>query len=230
MLSWFSVLEASKESETHRPTPLRPAPWLGSLKVWHVESVGERPLPRKHFFMVRPGRGSRVSAGKHVAIGAGSGDNRCSVMPENQIPSRAVIRLLVGLQFLFAGALALSGAIVPTRPGAVCVAALGCALAVWAIWIMRPGHFNVTPEPHPSAEHVVRGPYRLVRHPMYVGLLLVAVAWVWDCPTALRMLLCVALAVVLDRKARIEERLLAARFASYAEYSRRTARFVPWLY
>ncbi len=138
--------------------------------------------------------------------------------------------LLVAAQFLCAGTLALTGPLVPLWPGPALLGGLGCAVAAWAMWVMRPGRFNVTPDPHPHGALATRGPYRMIRHPMYAGVLLLGFAWWWSRPIPARLLLWIALWIVLDRKARLEEKLLGARFPGYVAYARRTARFIPGVY
>lgn len=75
---------------------------------------------------------------------------------------------------------------------------------------------------------VSSGLYRYIRHPIYAGdLLLLA-----GLEVALNswLALCVAaLAAAVFRKAAGEERMLAAKLPGYAEYCRRTKRFVPFV-
>jgi protein-S-isoprenylcysteine O-methyltransferase Ste14 len=82
---------------------------------------------------------------------------------------------------------------------------------------------SLTPFPKPlrEGELVETGPYRVLRHPIYVGgflfftgLSLAFSAW--------GLLLTAVLGVFWVAKARLEERLLLDRFPAYAEYKRRT--------
>jgi protein-S-isoprenylcysteine O-methyltransferase Ste14 len=91
---------------------------------------------------------------------------------------------------------------------------------------------SFTPLPRPHARTRLRqgGIFRLVRHPVYGGAVLVGLGWSLAAaplglvPTAL-------LAVLFDLKARREEAWLIERFPDYAAYRVRTRRrFVPWLY
>lgn len=85
--------------------------------------------------------------------------------------------------------------------------------------------------PAPSSTAVLRvdGPYRVVRHPIYAGLLLFGAGLAAIGFTARAVAAFGALAALLSFKARFEERLLAERFPAYREYARRTPRFVPRL-
>jgi protein-S-isoprenylcysteine O-methyltransferase Ste14 len=80
----------------------------------------------------------------------------------------------------------------------------------------------------PDARGVVTsGPYRLVRHPLYLGEL-GAVAGVAVAAPGLRNLLAfAALAAAQLGRARLEERTLVRSFPEYADYRRRTPMLVP---
>jgi protein-S-isoprenylcysteine O-methyltransferase Ste14 len=91
---------------------------------------------------------------------------------------------------------------------------------------------NLTPfpRPRPGGGLVIDGVYRLVRHPIYGGVLLMAVGW-----AALRMSAVAAIGALLlwwlfERKSRYEERLLVASYPAYRAYSATTRRFLPFLY
>jgi protein-S-isoprenylcysteine O-methyltransferase Ste14 len=88
---------------------------------------------------------------------------------------------------------------------------------------------SVLPEPTSGAVLRTDGPYRLVRHPIYSGVLLFAAGIAATAGSVLAVLAFGALIVLLSVKARFEERLLTQRFAGYPAYARVTPRFVPGL-
>jgi protein-S-isoprenylcysteine O-methyltransferase Ste14 len=80
-------------------------------------------------------------------------------------------------------------------------------------------------------ELIQTGPYRLVRHPIYMGVLLALVG----CTLAygeLRGMLGVSMvALSMIRKLRIEERFMQERFnGTYEHYKRHTAALIPFVY
>lgn len=91
-------------------------------------------------------------------------------------------------------------------------------------------HLTVFTRPVEGAPLVRNGLYRIVRHPIYTGVLLIALGWsiLWTCPAAAAATL--PLALVLLRKATLEERFLRHRFPEYESYSREVRwRLVPRL-
>lgn len=149
-------------------------------------------------------------------------------------PRTSRVRLgevLVALQFVLLGllaALGVAGLRAATPPWDAAVAAIGAvALGAWALAANRPGNFNIRPTPREGGRLIAHGPYRWIRHPMYSALLLAGVAaarvaddeWAW--------VTFVALALVLAIKASVEERWMIEQHPAYAEYQRRTRRFVP---
>ena len=121
------------------------------------------------------------------------------------------------------------GALPPTWPGWVRMAGVpvllsGLACAIWAGRTLGPA---LTPYPLPSEQGtlVERGPYGLVRHPIYAAGLLVFLGYglLASVPATAAVAL---LAVLWHFKAGVEERHLAERFPGYVDYKRRVPRGV----
>lgn len=111
------------------------------------------------------------------------------------------------------------------------VVSMVAGLAVAAKGVLDLGS-NLSPFPRPPRDAVLveRGVYRRIRHPIYAGLVLLALGWSFARASAVGLAVTVALALFLDLKARREEILLAAAFPGYAAYRTRTRRFLPGLY
>jgi protein-S-isoprenylcysteine O-methyltransferase Ste14 len=72
------------------------------------------------------------------------------------------------------------------------------------------------------------GPYAWLRHPQYLGFLLVMAGWLLQWPTIPTLLMFPILAVVYARLARSEEREVATSFgAEWADYAARVPRYFP---
>lgn len=87
----------------------------------------------------------------------------------------------------------------------------------------------LTPLPLPNGSGDLRtgGLYRLVRHPIYTGLLMFAAGQVLSEPSALRLAAAVLLIALIWVKARWEERRLVEKFPEYSDYVAVTPRFIP---
>ncbi len=145
---------------------------------------------------------------------------------------RRTARLLVAGQFvLLAVIVLLPGADAWTLPSALIRAArlaevVGLLIiAVGAIALGRG--LTAAPLPNARAELRTGGLYRIVRHPIYTGLLLFALARTLMSDNWWTVAACAALFVLINGKARWEEQHLAARFPGYSDYAATTPRFVP---
>lgn len=107
--------------------------------------------------------------------------------------------------------------------------AVSAALGLWAVAANPPGNFNIRPMPKAGGHLVCSGPYRWVRHPMYTAVMLFSAACAWYTPMVLDWALMLALVAVLWAKASLEEGMMCAQHAGYAEYMTQTRRFVPWV-
>ena len=90
---------------------------------------------------------------------------------------------------------------------------------------------SLTPHPMPgkNAVLVTDGLYRFVKHPIYSGLILLAFGLTIAGGFFPHSIFFFALVSLLNYKARFEEKLLASTYAGYAEYSKKTGRFIPRL-
>jgi protein-S-isoprenylcysteine O-methyltransferase Ste14 len=119
---------------------------------------------------------------------------------------------------------------------AVVAAVVGSAMIAGGVIVAARGILdlgrNRTPLPQPTArnELIERGVYRLVRHPIYSGLVLAAIGWGVLTMSGWAVVLALVLLVWLDLKSRREEAWLMERHPAYAAYRARTRRFVPGLY
>ena len=114
-------------------------------------------------------------------------------------------------------------------PAGAVLVACGVALGLWAMLAMGR-HLRIMPEPAAGALLLQRGPYRLIRHPMYSAVTMAALGWLL-CDFSWARLACLAALVpVLVCKAAREERMLGERFPDYAAYRATTRRFIPWVW
>ena len=91
-------------------------------------------------------------------------------------------------------------------------------------------NLTVFPRPREGGRLVETGAYRLVRHPIYGGLILGAFGWGLLTASPVALAGAVVLAAFFDLKSRREEVWLVEQLDGYDRYRDRTRRLLPWLY
>jgi protein-S-isoprenylcysteine O-methyltransferase Ste14 len=106
---------------------------------------------------------------------------------------------------------------------------VGGGAAGRGIWDLRS---NLSPFPRPiaGAALVDSGAYRLIRHPIYSGLVLGAIGWGLVTGSILAIGAAGLLFLLLAAKSHREEVWLVAMHPEYRAYQRRTKRLIPWIY
>ncbi|MBD2258991.1 isoprenylcysteine carboxylmethyltransferase family protein [Pseudanabaena sp. FACHB-2040] len=91
---------------------------------------------------------------------------------------------------------------------------------------------NLTPLPYPreSGELVQTGVYGLVRHSLYSGLILGALGYALWHFSLTHLGGAIALFLVLNAKASLEESWLMERYPHYSDYRQRVKKLIPWVF
>ena len=91
---------------------------------------------------------------------------------------------------------------------------------------------NLTPFPRPKEDGrlVTTGAYRLVRHPIYSGLVFMAFGWSLRVHSWLTIGYAVLLFAFLDLKSRREELWLSEKFPAYSAYRAHVRKLIPFIY
>jgi protein-S-isoprenylcysteine O-methyltransferase Ste14 len=106
---------------------------------------------------------------------------------------------------------------------------LGALLVVVGILSLGP-NLTIVPRPKDDAELVQGGVYRIVRHPIYGGVILGSLGWTILYNGPLTLVYALLLAIVLDVKSRREERWLNEKYPDYGAYRQRVRKLIPFVY
>jgi len=103
-------------------------------------------------------------------------------------------------------------------------------LAFWAMFVMRVGNFNVVPYPVEQGKLVTKGPYKLIRHPMYTSIFIFAIALLLGQFDYIKLTICILLVVGLVIKLLFEEKLLCDHHPAYKTYMQQSKRVIPFVW
>jgi protein-S-isoprenylcysteine O-methyltransferase Ste14 len=106
------------------------------------------------------------------------------------------------------------------------IALLGTVVAIISVFFLGRS-FSVCPQ---ARQLVTEGPYRIVRHPIYLAELAMAIAIIWDIEQPWPSIVLLVAGGVQFSRMHFEERVLSEAFPSYREYAKRTARLVPGVF
>lgn len=106
---------------------------------------------------------------------------------------------------------------------------VGGGVAARGIWDLRSS-LSPFPRPIAGAPLVESGAYRLIRHPIYSGLILAAIGWGLVTGSTLVFATAGLLFLLFAGKSRREEAWLVAIHPEYGAYQQRTKRLIPWIY
>jgi protein-S-isoprenylcysteine O-methyltransferase Ste14 len=148
------------------------------------------------------------------------------VRPPSRRPTRAVVAV-VACVAAAVGAVALRG---PADDVPLPLLLAGELIALFSsAWLLASvlalGRcFGILPE---ARGLVTRGPYRLVRHPVYLGELGICAGLIIGAPTIWNLACAAVIVSAQVVRMGLEERVLETEFPEYADYARRTPRLIP---
>jgi len=125
--------------------------------------------------------------------------------------------------------LAATGNLFSSSPLVIAAQLAAVGLNLWARRSFQKGTFRVSAAPG-GTSIIRRGPYRVIRHPMYAAVLLLIWAGVVSHVSVFTLSIGIAVTVVAFARIVAEERLLRVQYPEYDTYTRSTKALVPYVF
>lgn len=107
---------------------------------------------------------------------------------------------------------------------------LGIFVGTWSVFVMRNSYLTIFPEPNSQFHLVQKGPYKIIRHPMYLGLFLVIIPIIIENPTNARIIAGIIFTCNQIIKLLYEEKLISKKVKGYTKYMKNTWRIIPLIF
>jgi protein-S-isoprenylcysteine O-methyltransferase Ste14 len=148
-----------------------------------------------------------------------------SIKPENKPHIFLSIAIAATVYIFFSGPLFINN--IPILLTQI----FGVLLVLWAILSINLNKHHGQLHKLPNGIFLVtQGPYEIIRHPIYAGILLFISGYVQGHPSLLRYVVFTVLFVVLLLKLLYEEEVVEKDIKEYASYKKKTHRLIPYLY
>ena len=115
-----------------------------------------------------------------------------------------------------------------TIPG-ILVEFAGIFLAIHAIYIVKIRNVNIAPIVKQGSELITSGPYKYIRHPMYIAQIIAIIPLLIEYFTYLRLGVLILLIITLLLKISFEEKQLINHFPEYTEYKKKSWKLIPYI-
>jgi protein-S-isoprenylcysteine O-methyltransferase Ste14 len=138
--------------------------------------------------------------------------------------------ILVFLQLSSLIFILISGSVFAETPEGIFMEMTGIFLGLLAIYTMKPGNFNIRPIIKQNGILITNGPYRIIRHPMYLAQIIAVIPLITEQFSYYRLFALCVLIIVLLIKINFEEKRLINHFSDYSEYMKTSKRLIPFIY
>ena len=141
-------------------------------------------------------------------------------MIRSQLPLLAVVAAIIFL--------AATRSLLSTNPVVIVLQLAAVGMNIWSRRSFPPATFRVSAAPG-GPTLIRRGPYRIIRHPMYASALLFIWAAILSHLSAVTVAVGVIVTSIAGARVMAEERLLREQFPDYGQYARTTKAIIPFV-
>lgn len=138
-------------------------------------------------------------------------------------------KILVAFQFIIITLLLILNDSIFSNTFSFSISFIGFLFGLYTLKSNPLNNFNITPDIKKDAILITKGSYKLIRHPMYLSVLLIMLGVVWSHYTLINFILYFSLILVLYLKAKKEEKLWSKKLPQYEKYKENTKMIIPFI-
>jgi len=137
--------------------------------------------------------------------------------------------LFVFVQFLCIVVIVLFSDVLKLKLLNIIFIALFLLLGIWAIFVMK-NNFNIAPDINENSNLITKGPYKYIRHPMYLSVLGSMLFLIINNFNYITIIFGLILLLDLILKLSFEEKIFSNRFPEYSDYKKHTKKLIPYIF
>ncbi len=143
--------------------------------------------------------------------------------------NKFIVKYTSGVVLLGVIVLIIKGDFFSLSPIVIALQVVAVLVVLYARYTFRNQQFGFTANPG-SGPLLEKGPYRIIRHPMYASVMLLIWASILGHWSIVNGLIGVIVLTFTLTRVTAEERLLKERYPEYTEYMARTRMMVPYIF
>jgi protein-S-isoprenylcysteine O-methyltransferase Ste14 len=143
--------------------------------------------------------------------------------------SRLVYTYTGPFMFLLLLTLVFTGNLFSADPFVIAAQVIGLGLIIYARIAFGQQKFHISAQPA-DGPLLRRGPYRVIRHPMYAGASLLLLVTIFSHLSVLTAAMGVLFLVLLPWRIQLEEKDLRSHYPDYDAYASGTKRLIPYVW
>ncbi|MGI9533769.1 MAG: methyltransferase family protein [Thermodesulfobacteriota bacterium] len=140
-----------------------------------------------------------------------------------------LISLLL-LQILTIGYIVLSGPVITQNIIVLSFEVFALFLIIWTLWTIKFDKFSLYNPRLIKSRLIPKGPFVYIRHPVYTAFLILAVCWMINYFSILRLLAFLILVVSVIMSVSYYESILSRKLNDFGLYKQKTYRLIPFVY
>ena len=137
---------------------------------------------------------------------------------------------LLLIQILSIAYIVISGPVITENIVVLSFEVFAVFLILWTLWTIKFEKFSLHSPKLRKSRLVPKGPFVYVRHPVYTAFLVLAVCWIINYVSVIRLVVLLILVVSVLLTVNYYENILSRKLNDFGLYKQKTYRLIPFVY